>query len=416
MAAAVEDRVRATIAAYFDCLNGEDWDGLAALFTEDAELVAPGGRPWRGRERVKGYFRAALAPYPDHRDEPTRVIVAGTTATVEIHYEGALAGGAPLSFDAVDVFDLNDDGLIERLSSWYDSHEVRRRLTEARAAAGPAPAADGAPPRLGSVAEATPERVRAALGLVRRGESFRLDLPLDQPDTPLFGRERFEHSTFPLPGQSLSRDDRLDGFNTQSSSHWDALRHFAAQGGQLFGGRPEAELGIDLWSRGIVARAVLIDLEAGLGFAPGEERAVTPDEVEACAERQGVELRAGDALLLRTGWLAHFLASPAQDRSSNPATPGLAAEPATADWLRRLRPAAVASDNPGLEATPGPPEDELLHGRLLPELGLAVGELWWLDELREACARDGVWEGLLVAVPLNLPGGCGSPANAIVLR
>jgi hypothetical protein len=57
-----------------------------------------------------------------------------------------------------------------------------------------------------------------------------------------------------------------------------------------------------------------------------------------------------------------------------------------------------------------------LHRRILPALGLAVGELFDFDELAERCAADGRWTFLLAAVPLNLPGGVGSPANAVAIR
>ncbi|MHB1808525.1 MAG: nuclear transport factor 2 family protein [Solirubrobacteraceae bacterium] len=125
-----EERIRGVLASYFATLNAEDWDGLAALFHDEAELRAPGIRALKGVADVSGYFRAALRPYPIHRDEPTRILVCGSTATVEIHYEGKLANGKPLCFDAVDVFDFKD-GLIHRLSSWYDSHRVRSDLREA---------------------------------------------------------------------------------------------------------------------------------------------------------------------------------------------------------------------------------------------------------------------------------------------
>jgi hypothetical protein len=85
-------------------------------------------------------------------------------------------------------------------------------------------------------------------------------------------------------------------------------------------------------------------------------------------------------------------------------------------WLRERRFAAVAADNPGLEALPEPRAGRMLHDRVIPDLGLAVGELWWLEELRADCVADGVWEGLLVSLPLHLPGGCASPANAAVLK
>jgi len=120
------------VQAYFDRLNAEDWDGLAELFHPEAELEAPGFPRTKGRDQVSAYFRSALSIYPEHFDDPVRVIVAGDTVTVNIHYEGRLAGGQRLSFDAVDVFDLRD-GLIYAETSWYDSFEVRRELLRARA-------------------------------------------------------------------------------------------------------------------------------------------------------------------------------------------------------------------------------------------------------------------------------------------
>jgi ketosteroid isomerase-like protein len=124
--------VRELVAAYFDRMNAEDWEGLGQLFHEEAELEAPGFGRKRGREQVQAYFRSALSIYPVHYDDPVRVVISGDTATVNIHYEGDLANGHHLSFDAVDVFDMRD-GLIGELTSWYDSFEVRRALLRGRA-------------------------------------------------------------------------------------------------------------------------------------------------------------------------------------------------------------------------------------------------------------------------------------------
>jgi hypothetical protein len=60
-------------------------------------------------------------------------VLAGDTAMVEITFTGALASGAPLTFEACDVFDFDGDGRIARLVTWYDSHLVRSRLATARA-------------------------------------------------------------------------------------------------------------------------------------------------------------------------------------------------------------------------------------------------------------------------------------------
>jgi uncharacterized protein (TIGR02246 family) len=117
--------------AYFDGLNAEDYAGVAALFAEDGQLAAVGSRPRRGRDEIRSYFEAALRPYPVHRDTPTRILLSGDAATVEITFTGETATGAPLTFDAVDVFDFDADGRIVRLTSWYDSYAVRKQLADA---------------------------------------------------------------------------------------------------------------------------------------------------------------------------------------------------------------------------------------------------------------------------------------------
>lgn len=130
-----EADIRAALSAYFAGINSERYGDVGALFAPQGELKAPGSRWLRGPEEIETYFSAALEPYPEHVDTPTRILVSGSTATVEIHFKGALAGGPEIEFDAVDVFDFDDDGLVARLTSWYDSHDVRSRLREARAAA-----------------------------------------------------------------------------------------------------------------------------------------------------------------------------------------------------------------------------------------------------------------------------------------
>jgi ketosteroid isomerase-like protein len=127
-----QERHAQALNAYFGGINGEDYASVAALFAPDGELHAPGTEVRRGRDAIAEYFAAALEPYPEHLDDPTRFIHAGDTVTVEIHFTGRTASGVALEFDAVDIFDFDADGLIRRLSSWYDSHGVRSRLRRAR--------------------------------------------------------------------------------------------------------------------------------------------------------------------------------------------------------------------------------------------------------------------------------------------
>jgi len=165
---------RAVLDAYFDGINNERYEDVAALFAPDASLFAPGFPVQRGRAEIGAYFPRVLAPYPKHHDQPTRFTITDDTAVVHIHFEGALASGEPLTFDAVDVFDFAADGSIAELSTWYDSHAVLGRLTAALAAADPEPAMAA---RLGSLAAATPARAKAALSTIRDGEAIAVGGP-----------------------------------------------------------------------------------------------------------------------------------------------------------------------------------------------------------------------------------------------
>jgi ketosteroid isomerase-like protein len=117
------------VERYFAAVNAEDWAAIRDVFAPDAELRTVGAPTRRGVDEIAAHFPAVLAALPVHHDEPTRVVVAGTVVTVEIRFEGRTAAGAPVAFDAVDVFDLTPDGTaIAKLSTWYDTAAVGRMV------------------------------------------------------------------------------------------------------------------------------------------------------------------------------------------------------------------------------------------------------------------------------------------------
>lgn len=125
-----ESAMRAVVLDYFQCLDTEDWASMRALWTPDGQLRAVGARPRDGVDAVVGYFSKLFAPWPEHQDRPTRLIVseADRVVTAEVVFTGRTQAGREVRFDAVDVFDLAD-GRIQRLSNWYDVDYARRTLT-----------------------------------------------------------------------------------------------------------------------------------------------------------------------------------------------------------------------------------------------------------------------------------------------
>jgi ketosteroid isomerase-like protein len=123
------ETMREVALRYFTCLDTEDWEQMAGLWTEDGVLRAVGARPRDGRDAVIGYFAKLFTPWPSHVDAPTRLIVAEAEQTViaEVTFTGTTPDGREVSFDAVDVFDLRD-GRICKLSNWYDVDYARKVL------------------------------------------------------------------------------------------------------------------------------------------------------------------------------------------------------------------------------------------------------------------------------------------------
>ena len=118
-------------------------------------------------------------------------------------------------------------------------------------------------------------------------------------------------------------------------------------------------------------------------------------------------------MLVRTGWWGAFYQTP---RNFEAAAGGL--HWTCAEWLREHDIAAVAADNPGVEGG-GDPVDGMflpMHCLCLRDMGLMFGELWDLDGLSADCAGDGRYEFLLVASPLRVTGGVGSPLNPIAIK
>jgi kynurenine formamidase len=291
--------------------------------------------------------------------------------------------------------------------------------------------------QLGTVNLLTPERVLAAARLVRTGRVINLSLPLDTPSTLYDGETRsgYKHRMTTNRG---GRDDMLDNFAMQGSTQWDGLRHVRYREFGYWGGLQDEDvdgrglLGIEHWARhGIVGRGVLIDAvrhyeRLGRPLDATVRTPIGPADIEACAAAQGVALAEGDILLLRTGWLRWYQSlTPAEQEGLrgrlNPGEggldmPGLDPSAATAAWLWDRRVAAIAADNPALEALRVDAAVGFQHRRLIALQGMAIGELWDLEALAADCAADGVYEFMLVSAPLYVPGAVGSPANAYAIK
>jgi kynurenine formamidase len=279
--------------------------------------------------------------------------------------------------------------------------------------------------QFGTLNYLTSEVTAAAFAEARDGIVIPLNLPVSEPFPPLFGREETRHEYFQHDRNTW--DDRLDAYFPQGSTQWDGFRHVRARELGFYGGvtdDPDTDpswLGIDHWARrGIAGRGVLLDVGRHLGgeLRCDEDRALTAEFIAKVAAAQSADIRHGDVLVLRTGWPRLYSALPAERHTElreKPAFPGLHAGEETARLLWNWHVSAVVTDLPAVEVVPGDPKSGSLHRRLLPLLGLPLGELFDLERLAEHCHESGRSSFLFTSAPLHLVGGCGSPANALAL-
>ena len=116
-----------TVQGYFTALNTEDWELMASVLHPELDLIPSGSRPRIGADKAIAMFQKIFERFPVHQDNPTRFICDGNTVVVEITFNGATTDGTEVSFDAVDIFDV-EDGRICRLSQWFDTAALAARL------------------------------------------------------------------------------------------------------------------------------------------------------------------------------------------------------------------------------------------------------------------------------------------------
>ncbi len=275
----------------------------------------------------------------------------------------------------------------------------------------------GAPNLIGAA------QVMRAAGLVKTGRVVPLAQKIHGRMPQSGHRAGFSHFMGRDGGDYAAGAQRPGGFQfaedtvvlpLHTGTHIDALCH-AWCGDQLYNGFPGntvrsttggQKLGVEKLPP-LVTRGILLDLAFAGPLTDGTPVGRAMLE-QACA-RAGVMPEAGDAVLLRTGWLE------AQEGKANrlisfDTEPGLDVEGAL--WLAARDIALVGADNYAIEVLPFPKGEVFpVHQRLLRDHGIPLLEGMQLKPLAEA----GGTQFLLMAAALPIQGATGSPLTPVAV-
>ena len=270
---------------------------------------------------------------------------------------------------------------------------------------------------IGALNLITPAKRLQAVALVEDGITVSLASDADTVEA-VDNQYPYEHTML-----GIGFDRIAVRYHGISHTHLDSLGHVNANGVFYNGYTPDADAvaergheknSIHNVKDGIVTRGILIDIPRLKGvpyLEPG-----TPIYIEDLEEwelQAGVRVSSGDAVFVRTGVWARRAAEGPWLRGRRPGGRSAGLHPSVIPWLKERDVALMGSDHPQYVAPSEFPG--AIHDFALLYLGVHLFDNCDLEALSEAAAERNRWEFLLMAAPLPILGGTGSPLNPIAV-
>jgi len=275
---------------------------------------------------------------------------------------------------------------------------------------------------------------------VKKGQVFALGLNFDSdgPQNGLFGgRWNPIHTMLAtgtdavagkqtVPGKkypSQYADDAVS-LPLQCGTQWDSLAHvfnsdkmWNGYDATLVGANGAEKNAIHKMRNKMVGRGVLLDIARWAGVDSLDDgTAIDAEDLDACAKAQGVEIKRGDFVVYRTGHMERCLESGVWGGYAGGEAPGVSFH--TCEWMHDMEIAAICADTWGCEVIPNETDDvfQPWHWIVIPQIGITMGEIFYLKDLANDCAEDNVYEFMFVAPPLPITRGVGSPINPQAIK
>ena len=284
----------------------------------------------------------------------------------------------------------------------------------------------GADDQLGAANLITPAKRLEAIALATEGVTVSLEhrlLTEEAPDVPSPFQRRMLGVPDPTAEPSFFggvSDTYTISYHGYSHSHIDSLCHILYMG-QMYNGVSHdtiTEAGCSNASivnlqGGIVTRGVLFDIPRLKGvdyLEPGTP--IYQEDLEAWEDMAGVTVRPGDAIFIRTGRWARRAALGPWAISQEAA--GLHAS--TMPWIK-ARDVSFLGGDAASDVVPSQIDGVRLPVHLLTivAMGVDLFDNQDLEALAETAAGLNRWEFMLVAAPLAVETGTGSPINALAI-
>jgi kynurenine formamidase len=294
---------------------------------------------------------------------------------------------------------------------------------------------------IGTLNNTSAEDIVAAARLVKKGKVISLALNFDNAGPqgakskyPAMGRINPVHTMLRtgtdaysgvLDHRGIRAADDMVVMPLQCGTQWDGLGHVFYENWMWNGydcrevtSNGAQKCGIEKTKSRMVGRGVFLDVPRALGKKVLDDGyGITVADLDRTAKAQGVTVKKGDFVVVRTGQMEAKLEAGSWDGYPGGDAPGFSFE--TLEWIKRTELAALASDTWGCEVRPNESEagiNQPWHWITIPIMGMTMGEIFYVKDLAEDCAADKVYEFLFVAPALPITGAVGSPTNPLAIK
>lgn len=124
-----KEAIYKVVTDYFSAIRAMDVEGVVATFAEDAVSHDPVGAPAiEGHEGIRQFFLGMTAAFDKAGLTEDNIFIAGEGAAVKWTGYGIGKNGREVHFEGIDVFQVNEQGKIQKLWAFWDPAPMMAEL------------------------------------------------------------------------------------------------------------------------------------------------------------------------------------------------------------------------------------------------------------------------------------------------
>jgi len=117
------------VKAYFAAIKTMDASIWVGNFAEDAEAYDPADAPpHKGHDGLRQFFEAIAGGFKEVELTADQVFIVGHEAAVKWTGRGVGKNGKSVHFEGIDVFEINEEGKIQKTRAYWNPSELMGQL------------------------------------------------------------------------------------------------------------------------------------------------------------------------------------------------------------------------------------------------------------------------------------------------